>query len=554
MSPYPVSLSLLASFMSAITLLGLPAEMYGFTTMYIWIGLGYFLVVAGAAHIYIPIFYRLKVTSAFEYLERRFSRGVRTAASCISVIQMTLYLAVVLYAPSLALNAVTGFSLWGSVISVGIVCTIYTAFGGMKAVLWTDCFQVTMMIISLSAVLIKAWMVVGGLGPMWESANRTNRIEFDNFSFDPTTRHSVWTLVFGSYFTWIAIYGVNQAQVQRALSCSTLRDARIAMWLNVPGLWLILALGSLTGLFMSAFYEKCDPLKAGFVKSPNQLLPMFVMDILGDVTGLPGLFCAGLFSAALSTVSSGLNAISALVLEDVIRAYFIKDIREARARRISQVLALIFGVICLGLTVICSKLGEVLQIAMSLFGMLGGPLLGTFTLGMIFPWANTYGAFAGLATSLPFIFWIGIGASIVKPPQLKSLKFYTNCNMTSFNNETVAAILDTTPAVLPERTWDYPVYTLSYFWLGATAVLVVLVVGMVVSLITGPNRPRELDPRLICPIFDHVFPFCVLPEVVRKPFRFGIEHDGKYDERHADNGCIEMSPAERREAKKLLDN
>ncbi|CAG5123375.1 unnamed protein product, partial [Candidula unifasciata] len=156
MSPYPVALSLLASFMSAITLLGTPAEMYNFTTMYWWIGVSYFFVMAAASHIYIPVFYNLRVTSAYEIM----------------------YMSIVLYAPSLALHSVTGFTLWGSVGSVGAVCTLYTAFGGMKAVLWTDSFQVFMMIVSLLAILIQAAIVVGGWGYAWESAGRTNRIWF----------------------------------------------------------------------------------------------------------------------------------------------------------------------------------------------------------------------------------------------------------------------------------------------------------------------------------------------------------------------------------------
>ncbi|CAG5127309.1 unnamed protein product, partial [Candidula unifasciata] len=338
MSPYPVALSLLASFMSAITLLGTPAEIYNYTTMYFWIGLGYLFVIAGASHIYIPVFYNLGVTSAYEYLEKRFCAGVRTSASMIFVLQMILYMAIVLYAPSLALNAVTGFTLWGSVISVGIVCTLYTALGGMKAVLWTDSFQSIMMIISLLAIVIRSSVVVGGWDAAWQSGLRTNRIWFTDFRVDPSVRHSVWALAFGAYFTWVAIFGTNQAMVQRTVTCPTLRKAQLAMWLNFPGLCVILYISCVIGMFMAAFYEKCDPMKAKFVDDSNQILPMFVMDVLGDIVGLPGLFVAGLFSGALSTISSGLNSISACVLEDVIRIYFKSYMKESRARIVSQVL------------------------------------------------------------------------------------------------------------------------------------------------------------------------------------------------------------------------
>ncbi|ESO87029.1 hypothetical protein LOTGIDRAFT_107431 [Lottia gigantea] len=483
MSPFPVALSLLASFMSAITLLGTPSEMYRFTTIYFWIGLSYLFVVAGAAHIFIPIFYNLQVTSAYEYLEKRFSKGVRTAGSMTFATQMVLYMAIVLYAPSLALNAVTGFTLWGSVISVGVVCTIYTAFGGMKAVLWTDTFQVFMMLTGLIAVLIRGSMLVGGFGKAWEIAANSSRVEFFDFSPDPSVRHSVWSLAIGGFFTWVAIYGTNQAQVQRTCTCPTLRKAQIAMWLNFPGLCAILYLSCLIGIVMYAFYSTCDPLQYGLVGAADQLLPLFVMDTLGDYPGLPGVFVACLFSGALSTISSGLNSLAAVFLEDVIKAYIFKDLRQERATLISKVLAVIFGIICLGLTYVASLLGSVLQAALSLFGMIGGPLLGTFTLGMLFPWANKWGAFSGLFTGLVFMFWIGVGAQVYKPPNPRPPLYIHGCNWTLV--PTTTTIVPESPTLGPEPSADYYLYTVSYLWYSATAVATTCIVGMVVSLITG---------------------------------------------------------------------
>ncbi|XP_076445209.1 sodium-coupled monocarboxylate transporter 1-like [Babylonia areolata] len=524
----PVMLSLLASFMSAITLLGTPVEMYLYSTIYFYIGIGYLLVMAGAAHIYIPIFYRLRITSVYEYLERRFGKMVRTAGSITFVVQMMLYMAIVLYAPSLALNAVTGFTLWGAVVSVGTVCTIYTALGGMKAVLWTDCFQVCMMMAGLLAVIIRGSMRVGGFAAAWEAMEEGNRVIFDDFHFEPNVRHSFWSLVIGGYFTWVAIYGVNQAMVQRACTCPTLKRAQIALWLNAPGLWIILYLGCMIGVVVFAFYKDCDPIKASLISSKDQLLPLFVMDVLGDVTGLPGLFVACLFSGALSTISSGLNSIAAVILEDVIRAYFVKDISEKNATRATQILALIFGAICLALTYVASLLGNVLQAALSLFGMIAGPLLGLFTLGMIFPWANKWGALVGLLLSLTVTFTMGIGAFIYKPPVIPTPEkfFLRNC---PFNlNLTENATATTTP--LPDDRDVFPMFEVSYLWIGFYAVLTVVVAGLIVSFITGYTRPSQVDAKLICPLFDILPPFRFLPEKMRKPLRFGVVHEGKYDD------------------------
>lgn len=546
MNPIPVALSILASFMSAITLLGTPAEMYNYTTMYWYIGLGYLFVVAGAAHIFIPVFYRLRVTSAYEYLEHRFSKGVRTAGSLTFVTQMILYMAIVLYAPSLALNAVTGFTLWGAIISVGLVCTFYTTLGGLKAVLWTDTFQVGMMFAGLFAVVIKGTAEAGGLSVAWEHFQESGRVIFDDFSPDMGIRHTAWGLVIGGCFTWIAIYGTNQAQVQRACSCSSLKEAQIAMWINFPGLCLILYLGCFIGIALYSLYRTCDPIKFELISASDQLLPLFVMDTLGSVHGVPGLFVASLFSGALSTISSGLNSIAACILQDVIRAYFVKDMTEKRATLVSRIIATIFGLVCLGLTYVASKLGGVLQAALSLFGMIGGPLLGLFTLGMMFPWANTAGAYAGLFSSLAFMFWIGIGAQVVKPPIPKASINITGCNwnltttaatVTSLVNSTATTVTtaltnSTTVETVTKSALEiaqekggvfYKLYTLSYIWYSFVAVLTVVVVGMIVSLITGPRKPKDLDPRLMVPFFDIVFPY--LPEKILKPLRFGVRYD-----------------------------
>ncbi|XP_050391445.1 sodium-coupled monocarboxylate transporter 2 [Patella vulgata] len=271
----PVALSLLASFMSAITLLGTPAEIYNYTTMYLWIALGYVLTMASAAHIYIPIFYNLKLTSCYEYLELRFSKCVRMIGTLVFITQMTIYLGIVLYGPSMAINAVTGLSLWGAICTVGIVCIFYTTLGGMKAVLWTDAFQVVMMGMGLLAVMIQGSIEIGGLSKAWEIAAQNQRVVYDDFSVSPATRHSFWSLVIGGAFLWTSVYGTNQAQVQRTLACPTVRHAQMAIWLNAPGLMIILVLSSLIGIVMYAFYATCDPIKFGLVFASDQVLSKY---------------------------------------------------------------------------------------------------------------------------------------------------------------------------------------------------------------------------------------------------------------------------------------
>ncbi|ESP04002.1 hypothetical protein LOTGIDRAFT_156605 [Lottia gigantea] len=524
----PVALSLLATFMSAITLLGTPAEMYNYTTVYLYIGFGYIITMALTAHIYIPIFYNLKVTSCFEYFELRFSKAVRTICTIIYIIQMTIYMGIVLYGPSLAINAVTGLSLWGAIFAVGIVCIFYTTMGGMKAVLWTDTFQIIMMGIGLLAALIQGSIEIGGFGRAWEIAEQNERVVFDDF--DPRTRHTFWSLVIGGGILWTSIYGTNQAQIQRTMACSSLRDAQIALWINAPGLIIILLLCSMIGIVMYAFYSTCDPLKFGLVSASDQLFPLFVMDILGHIPGIPGLFIACIFSGSLSSISSGLNALAAVFLQDILRPYFLPDIREHRATFLSKVTAFVFGVICLGLTWVASQMGGILQAALSLFGMLGAPMMGLFTLGMLFPWANTKGAISGFFCSIIMMLWIGFGSFFAKLPSAKAPISVDGCNwtllqdnMTTYNQISSQIIINTTITSEVEDSALTPLYRVSYLWYSCIAVLIVLVVGLPVSFLTGADNPREVNPKLICPIFDVMLP--CLPHKIRHFLYFGVKHE-----------------------------
>ncbi|XP_070534914.1 sodium-coupled monocarboxylate transporter 2-like isoform X2 [Ptychodera flava] len=525
MHAVPVAMSLVASFMSAITVLGTPAEIYIYGTMFCYFGLTYSIVMWFSAEFYMPIFYRLLITSAYEYLEIRFKSKVVRILGCITFIaQTTLYMGIAIYAPSLALNAVTGFTLWGSVLTCGLVCTFYTTIGGMKAVLWTDVFQLSIMVAGFLAVIIQGSINVGGWGRVMEICIEGERIEFDNFSFDPTIRHTFWTICVGGLFTWLAIYGINQSQVQRYLTCRTERDARIAIYLNIPGLLLILALAACSGLVMYATYYDCDPYDAGYVDATDQLMPYFVMDILSFLPGLPGLFVSCMFSGALSTVSSGLNSLAAVTGEDIIRQYW-KNIPEARYTLITKCLALCYGLFCVFMAWISSMMGDVLQAALSIFGMVGGPLLGLFSLAMFFPWANAKGAIVGLLTGLAMSFWVGIGGFLYPPYVDKPPRVTTNCTIPSNSSTTVAySIGTTTEAPLPQDSYP-PIaefYSISYLYYGAVAWLTVIFIGLIVSFITGPTKPEELDPRTICPVVNKCC--CFLPSGLRKKGYCGVQY------------------------------
>ncbi|GIX67599.1 putative sodium-dependent multivitamin transporter [Caerostris darwini] len=161
MGVLPVAFSLMASFLSAITVIGVPAEMYRFGIHIAYMNIGYVIGMVVSAYVTLPVFFELNASTAYEYLERRFGKIARTLTSVVFVFQMILYMSVVLYAPALALSAVTNLSTWVSVVSIGVVCTFYCTLGGMKAVLWTDVFQALLMFLGIFAILIKGFLDIG---------------------------------------------------------------------------------------------------------------------------------------------------------------------------------------------------------------------------------------------------------------------------------------------------------------------------------------------------------------------------------------------------------
>ncbi|KAF0023089.1 hypothetical protein F2P81_023719 [Scophthalmus maximus] len=454
MSCLPVSLSLLATFQSAVAILGAPSEVYTFGTQYWFLGCSYFLGLLIPAHVFIPVFYRLQLSSAYEYLELRFNKTVRICGTVTFIFQM----------------------------------------GGLKAVIWTDVFQTVVMFAGQLAVIVVGASQAGGIGEVWRKAVNGSRIAGLELNPDPLERHTFWTLGVGGVFLMLALYGVNQAQVQRYLSSRSEKEAVMSCYVVFPCQQVVLSLGCLMGLVMFARYGEDSPLDKGYVKTNDQMVLYFVMDVFRDLPGLPGLFVACLFSGALSTISSAFNSLATVTMEDLIKPHF-PNMTEAKATLLSKGLALAYGLVCLGMAYVASLMGSVLQAAFSIFGMVGGPLLGLFCLGMFFPWANSIGAVVGLVAGLAMAFWIGIGSFVMR-----------------MSPSTPAPALNTTALPLP--TGVEALYSLSYMWYSAHNSAVVVVVGLVVSFLTGPMKEKDLTPGTVFPVLGTLLFF--LPERYRE--------------------------------------
>uniref|UniRef100_A0A8B9SWC2 Solute carrier family 5 member 12 n=1 Tax=Anas platyrhynchos TaxID=8839 RepID=A0A8B9SWC2_ANAPL len=494
MSYGPIAFSLTSSFMSAVTVLGTPSEVYRY----------------GAAFLFLPVFYQSGITSTYEYLELRFNKIVRLAATLIYILQTLFFFGF----------AVTGFDLWGSVVATGIVCTFYCTLGGLKAVVWTDAFQMVVMVAGFVTVLIRGTILSGGSTKVWEDAYEGSRLSIFDFDVDPLRRHTFWTIVVGGAFTWLGLYGVNQSTIQRCISCKSEKHAKIALYLNLLGLWIVLVCAVFCGLVMYSHYKNCDPWTAGFISAPDQLMPYFVMDIFSSMPGVPGLFVACAFSGTLSTVAASINALATVTFEDLVKQC-LPNLSEKKSTWISKGLCILYGALCTSMAAAASLMGGIVQAALSIHGMCGGPMLGLFTLGIIFPCVNWKGAIVGLLTGITLAFWAGIGSFIYPAPATKTLPLeLSTLNCTLANTTTAFLSLSCLLRPLLADTW----YSLSYLYFSAIGCLGCAIAGLLISFLTGPTRGEDIPPVLIKPICNL---FCFWSDRLKTLLWCGVRHDSQ---------------------------
>ncbi|XP_026875011.2 sodium-coupled monocarboxylate transporter 1 [Electrophorus electricus] len=502
MTAVPVAMSLTASFMSGITVIGTPSEAYIYGTPFWLFAFSYTIMSTISAEIFVPLFYRLGITSTYEYLEMRFNKLIRVIGTSMYIVQTALYTGMVIYAPALALNQITGLDLWGVLVATGVVCIVYCTLGGLKAVIWTDVFQMVIMLSGFMAVITQGAVLQGGFGRIWDDNYKGGRLDTFSFDPDPLRRHSFWTIVVGGSVMWTSMYAINQSQVQRYISCRTMTHAKMSLYVNMVGLWVTVSLAMFTGLTMYSIYKDCDPLTNKDVGASDQLLPYLVMDILAEYPGVPGLFVAAAYSGTLSTVSSSINALVAVTVEDFVKPMW-PSLMEKQVSWINMGLSVFFGGLCIAMAAIASLMGGILQAALSIFGIISGPLLGLFLMGMFFRCANSTGGLVGLITGLIITLWVGIGAQVYPPLPTKTKPLplsVAGCDADEINITTAlpawsSSVLPTSdPSVRPvlANSW----YSLSYLYFCPLGMLATMTIGLIISTISGGNKQEMIRQEL----------------------------------------------------------
>lgn len=277
----------------------------------------------------------------------------------------------------------------------------------------------------------------------------------------------------------------------------------------VVGVSVMIFLCVYNGLLLYATYHDCDPLTTKLAKAKDQMMPLLVMEILQDIPGLSGLFIAGVFSAALSSLSTGLNAMSAVVLEDFCKPFMSNGISERTSNFIMRGTVLILGIVSVALVYVVQHMGAVLQLSMSVPTACFGPMLGVYVIGFTMPWIGKRATLIGAVTACIAMMVIVFEAQAELATG--KLKFeYKPLSVNGCSYEFNAS-LSTTAAVVSDdvesdnATMEKSIFHISYLYYTLLGSFIVVVTSTVLSCILGFENTDDVDPRLLAPFLRRYF-------------------------------------------------
>ena len=398
-----VSVSVVASMLSAITYLGSPAVVYRQNAALM---LG---VLAGLAAtplviiLFLPIYQRLNIISVYEYLSWRFGNSARYVASALAILKVQGWLGIALFAPALVLSTVTGIQLTWAVLLMGLVATGYTCLGGMAAVIWTDVIQ--FVILSGGAVLVAISLtsnVPGGLHRISEIVLAENKLGLGDFSFS-FTEMTVMSVVICNFIIAFE-YGSNQVVMQRLFATRSLPEMIRALMLNRVLEFLLGALLCLIGLGLFAyFYVFPERLAEGI--SGDRLLPFYIIHALP--AGLSGLLIAAVFAAAMSTVDSGIHSNATLILTDFVHPLKKIPLTERQSLALARVLTAVLGLWVTITALFFSDQRGILEAMSQVGSYTAAPLTALFLLGVLTRRGHFWGWVAAtLIVALPLSLYV----------------------------------------------------------------------------------------------------------------------------------------------------
>ncbi len=417
LSWWSVGISTMATQCSTNSLLGAPA--FVITTGLLWLQYEFALPLAMVfIMIFLLPFYRkLNLVSVYAYQERRFGRSARTLLSITFQFLRAFATGVTVYGISIVLQSIVGIPFALSVVILGVVTVIYDMLGGMAAVVLSDVIQMVILYLGIALCVVYSVSEVGGISEVFEQFTGLSAIvgnesfvglkavDFSGFGFSPDSQYGFWPMLFGGLFLYVSYYGTDQTQVQRELSSKDIDDTNRSLMLNGMMRFPLVLTYCFLGVCIGAYIVKNPDFLAMLddgdgATNYNLAVPKFVTTVLPN--GIIGLVMVALFSAAMSSLDSTINSLSAATIKDLYEPFVQKGpIPSEKQLVLSRFFTVFWGALIVFFSFFVGDISKsVIESVNKVGSLANGPILAMFLLGILTRFGNEKGAISGLVSGL----------------------------------------------------------------------------------------------------------------------------------------------------------
>ncbi|MDN2655412.1 sodium/solute symporter [Cobetia sp. 14N.309.X.WAT.E.A4] len=406
---WAIGLSVMATYVSAMSFLGGPAWSYGNGLGVMMIQVNYPLVVFLVITLFLPFFYNSGVASIYEYQERRFGRKARGVMSVIFMMSQTLSSAAVLYATALVLSFITGVDVVTAILVITLIALVYTLMGGISAVIWTDVLQAVILLVG-AAIIFYALLdrmpesLVTTLGEL-KAQGKMNILDF---TFDTHVEATVWSGVIAMVLYHVTVYGANQMVVQRALAARNIGDAKKSFLFMGFTAFFIYFLFLLMGVLFYSYYGGRE------FENSNTIVLQFAADY--GLPGLLGVVASAVVAASMSSLDSALNSLATVTTLDFYEKYFKKGASSAHYLKASRWFTVVWAVLIIVPAILFAQTeGSVLQLLTKVGSYFVGAKLSMYALGFFSRHTTERGLLIGVAAGFMAVWYAATQTDVAWP-------------------------------------------------------------------------------------------------------------------------------------------
>jgi SSS family transporter len=414
---WAISLSIVAAETSTLTVISVPGLAYDKDFSFLQLVIGYLIGRVVVSFVLIPQYFRGELVTAYQLIERRFGQRLRSLTAGVFLVTRAAAEGVRVFAVAIVVRVALGGLLTGvsdferDLVAIAIVTALtllYTLKGGLKAAIWTDVMQQTVYVAGTIVGLVTILhLVPGGWTTVREVAGHAGKFRVFDFTFDWTTKYTLWSGVIGGTFLTTASHGTDQLIVQRLLAARSERQAQVALLSSGVVVFFQFSLFLMIGAMLYVFYRSYPP-AAAFTRT-DTIFPVFIVSHMPH--GVSGLLIAAILAAAMSNLSAALNSLSSTSMVDFyIRLRPLTS--EIRRIWLSRAAMVVWALVLFGLALLARHGGRVIEVGLTIASIAYGGMLGVFLLGVLTRRASEGGAMMGMICGLALNLYLWLFTSV----------------------------------------------------------------------------------------------------------------------------------------------